>query len=353
MNGGKIKLKKYKEIVEDKRILVTGGTGSLGSNLVRQLLTGKMGRPKKIIVFSRDENKQQSMRLEYKRQSVFTDDIIYRNAQDILTFRIGDIRNFPSVERAVKEADIVFHTAAMKQVPTCEYFPFEAVKTNTVGASNLVRAVQENGNSVDTVVGISTDKACKPINVMGMTKALQERILVQANLGSHQTRFICVRYGNVIGSRGSVLPLFVEQIKKGGPVTITLKEMTRFIIDLDSAVKTIFFAIDNAAPGEIVIPKIPSARILDMASVLSGSQKIPIVYTGIRPGEKVHEILISEEERHRTIEKENYFIILPVLPELRSRSIDKPVVSKEYSSRDHLMNKEELRLCLNKAGFDV
>ncbi|MFN3329460.1 MAG: polysaccharide biosynthesis protein, partial [Pyrinomonadaceae bacterium] len=191
-------------ILQDKRILVTGGTGSLGQKLVRRLLTGEMGKPARITVFSRDEAKQHEMRLDFLHRKTATDEIIYENSQQILHFRIGDVRDYPSLVAAMREADVVFNAAALKQVPTCEYAPFEAVQTNVIGAYNIVRAIRENNLKIETVVGISTDKACKPINVMGMTKALQERILIEANRDLPDTRFICVRYGNVIASRGSV-----------------------------------------------------------------------------------------------------------------------------------------------------
>ena len=237
-----------------KRILVTGGTGSLGQVLVRRLLTGEMGSPKKITVLSRDEAKQHYMRLAFQHRSgAATDDVIYENSRELLNFRIGDVRDFSSIMAAVRDADVIFNAAALKQVPTCEYFPFEAVMTNVVGPQNIVRALRENETDVELVVGISTDKACKPINVMGMTKALQERVLLEANMGS-KTKFICVRYGNVIASRGSVVPLFKQQIAKGGPVTITLPEMTRFLLTLDRAVDTVFAAVRGGARGELYVP---------------------------------------------------------------------------------------------------
>ncbi|HTH38610.1 MAG TPA: polysaccharide biosynthesis protein, partial [Pyrinomonadaceae bacterium] len=196
-----------------KRILVTGGTGSLGKTLVRRLLSGEMGLPDRITVFSRDEAKQHFMRLEFQHRSVATDDVIYHKAEDILDFRIGDVRDRGAVTAALKGIEVVFHAAALKQVPSCEYFPFEAVQTNIYGAQNVVTAIKENGLPVTDVVGISTDKACKPINVMGMTKALQERVFVEANREYPDTRFLCVRYGNVIASRGSIVPLFAEQVR--------------------------------------------------------------------------------------------------------------------------------------------
>jgi len=214
-------LKHGKTLLEGKSVLITGGTGSLGKVLVRQVLSEALGKPKQVTVFSRDETKQHYMRQDYLNRRFATDDIMYRNFQKLLTFRIGDVRDFHSVASVLRGTDVVFHAAALKQVPSCEYFPIEAVLTNIMGAENIVRAIGEGNLPVETVVGVSTDKACKPINVMGMTKAVQERILVRANIECPKTRFICVRYGNVVSSRGSVVPLFMEQIRQGGPVTIT------------------------------------------------------------------------------------------------------------------------------------
>jgi UDP-glucose 4-epimerase len=333
--------------LENGRVLVTGGTGSLGQTVVRRLLGGEFGTPAKIVVFSRDEAKQHYMRLSYLHREAATDEVIYRNSQELLSFRIGDIRDYASVVQAVKDADIVIHSAALKQVPTCEYFPTQAVQTNIIGAQNLVRAVAEKAGSPKVVAGVSTDKACKPINVMGMTKALMERTLVEANLGCPDTRFVCVRYGNVIASRGSVVPLFLDQIAHGGPVTVTLKEMTRFLLKLDEAVDTVFAAIEHALPGETYVPRVPAARVVDVAETLINGRDIPVVFTGIRPGEKIHEIMVSEEERHRTIERGGYYVIAPMLPELRRVTIDQPVLPGEYSSADVTLDRRGLRELLS------
>lgn len=319
-------------ILEGKRILISGGTGSLGQTVVRRLLSGEMGRPAKITVFSRDEAKQHYMRLSYLNRKEATHEIIYRNFRELLTFRIGDVRDYSSVLQALREADVVIQAAALKQVPSCEYFPSQAVQTNIVGANNIVRAIHENDVPVETVVAISTDKACKPINVMGMTKALMERIFIEGNIGCPQTRFVCVRYGNVIASRGSVVPLFLDQIAQGGPVTVTMKEMTRFLLSLDEAVDTIFAAMKGAKPGETYIPKAPAARMTDLAEVMIDGRDIPIVYTGIRPGEKIHEIMVSEEECYRTVDRGDYYAICPMLPELNPESVEQPVLTAEYSS---------------------
>lgn len=340
-------------MLENKRILVTGGTGSLGQVLIRRLLTGELGQPRKIIVFSRDEAKQHAMRVEYMHRQSATDEIIYRNFEQLLEFRIGDVRDFHSLSGVLRDADIVFNAAALKQVPTCEYYPFEAVQTNIGGPENIVRAIREHHLSVQIVVGISTDKACKPVNVMGMTKALQERVFIRANMDCPDTRFICVRYGNVLASRGSVIPLFHEQVRKGGPVTITTPEMTRFLLSLNQAVDTIFAALREGRRGETYIPRVPSANMVDLARTLIGKRPIETVFTGIRPGEKVHEILVSEEERYRTVERGNYYVILPILPELRSSDeVIKPLAD-EYSSAHHVMDRTALEALLRKQRLMV
>lgn len=340
-------------ILENKRILITGGTGSLGKVLLRRLLTGEMGMPKKIIVFSRDEAKQHALRVEYQQRIAATDEVIYRNFERLLEFHIGDVRNYHSVCAALRQADVVFNAAALKQVPTCEYFPYEAVQTNIGGPENIVCAIREHNLPIETVVGISTDKACKPVNVMGMTKALQERVFIQANLGLQNTRFLCVRYGNVLASRGSVIPLFHEQIRTGGPLTITTPEMTRFLLSLDQAVDTIFAAVKFGRGGETYIPRVPSARMIDIAKILIGSRPIETIITGIRPGEKTHEILISEEEAHRTIERGGYYVVLSMLPELQLH--EKPVflLKDEYSSSDNVLDIVALQALLQKYSLLV
>ena len=339
--------------LEGKRILVTGGTGSLGKTLVSRLLAGEMGKPARITVFSRDEAKQHYMRLEYMHREAATDDIIYQNSQQLLNFRIGDVRDYSALLAALRETDVVFHAAALKQVPSCEYFPFEAVLTNIFGAENVVRAIRENNLPVEKVVGISTDKACKPINVMGMTKALQERILIEANRDCPNTILTCVRYGNVIASRGSIIPLFVEQIQKNQTLTITLPEMTRFLLSLDRAVDTVFAAIRYGRRGETFVPKVLAAKITDVAKVLMGDKDIPIKYTGIRPGEKIHEIMVSEEECFRTIERDEFYVILPVLPELREETEISNALEGEYSSKDNNISVEKLRELLRGANKEI
>jgi FlaA1/EpsC-like NDP-sugar epimerase len=329
-------------ILKGKRVVVTGGTGSLGKVLVRRLLSGELGQPQSVVVFSRDEAKQHEMRLEYKHRRVSTDEVVYHNFQQLLEFVIGDVRDYHAVSSVIRNADFVFNAAALKQVPTCEYFPFEAVQTNIVGPENIVRVIREHNLPVNTVVGISTDKAAKPVNVMGMTKAIQERVFIRNNLTCPNTRLICVRYGNVLASRGSVIPLFHEQIRSGGPVTVTTENMTRFLLTLEDAVDTIFAALRGAKRGETYIPRAPAARMLDLARALIGDRRIKIEITGIRPGEKVHEILISEEELHRTVERGKYYAIQSILPELRGRAEPPVALPGEYSSASELMSYEEV-----------
>ena len=347
IDGSRSRLRHF----EGKRVLITGGTGSLGKTLVRRFLEGKDGNPAKIIVLSRDEAKQHLMRMEYQHRMTATDEIIYRNFQEKLEFRIGDVRDPHTIAQALHSVDIVFNAAALKQVPTCEYFPYEAVQTNVGGPENIIRAIQEHHLRVETVVGVSTDKACKPVNAMGMTKALQERVFIQANIRCPDTRFICVRYGNVLASRGSVIPLFHDQIRHGGPVTITTPEMTRFLLSLDNAVDTIFAAVREGLPGETYVPRVPSALVVNLAKALIDGRAIEMRNAGIRPGEKVHEILISEEEAHRSVARDAYYVILPMLPELRNEHSGSPCLSREYSSADNLMTLEETTRMLRKQSL--
>lgn len=338
-------------MLHNTSIVVTGGTGSLGKVLVRRLLSGELGTPRKIVVMSRDEAKQHDMRVSYLHTKSPTDEVIYRNFMSTLEFRIGDVRSYADVCSAVKDAQIVINAAALKQVPTCEYFPEQAVMTNCLGAANIVRAIGENSYPVETVVGVSTDKAVKPVNVMGMTKALQERIFIGANVLNRRTRFVCVRYGNVLASRGSVIPLFHQQIRAGGPVTITEPEMTRFLLSLNQAVDTVFAALRDAKPGETFVPRVPSANMVNVAKALIGSRPIELKITGIRPGEKMHEILISEEEARRSVERGAYYAIVPMLPELAGSEVPAVTRTTEYSSSEDVMDFEATRKLLEAHGL--
>jgi len=339
--------------LDKKRVLITGGTGSLGKVLTQRILSGQLGIPQSVIVFSRDEAKQHEMRMEYLNRRSVTEEVMYHNFERTLQFKIGDVRDFHSIAQALTNVDIVFNAAALKQVPACEYFPYEAVRTNIEGAENIVRAIKELRPNIETVVAISTDKACKPTNVMGMTKAIQERIFLTANIDCPKTRFVAVRYGNVLASRGSVVPLFLDQIQAGGPITLTDKKMTRFLLTLDQAVDTIFEALQFAEAGETYIPKIKAALIVDVINALVGRKKLPITETGVRPGEKLHEVLISQEESLRTISRGDYFAIKSILPE-----VSKPLTSlvldfEELSSENFLMKAEETTALLKKNGLVV
>jgi UDP-glucose 4-epimerase len=337
-------------MLQGKRVLVTGGTGSMGKRLLRRLLSGELGNPSKIVVLSRDEAKQHVMRLAYMDKKTTTDEVIYQNFARTISFRIGDVRSYADVCAAMREADVVINAAAMKQVPTCEYFPEQAALTNCLGAANIVQAIRDHDYPVEVVVGISTDKACKPVNAMGMTKALQERIFVAANVQIPRTRFVCIRYGNVLASRGSVVPLFLDQIAHGGPVTVTVPEMTRFLLSLDTAVDTLFAALRSARAGETLVPRAPAATVMNVAKALVGDRGIPIQVTGIRPGEKMDEIMISDEEARRSVVRGDYFAILPMLPEL-IRDTDQrqpPALTKEFSSSDRVLDLEGTVALLRK-----
>lgn len=323
---------------KNKKILITGGTGSLGSELIPYFINEEAF----VTVFSRDEGKQFHLKNRYPS----------------VDFRIGDVRDFVSLKRVVDGHDIVINAAALKQVPSCEYFPYEAVQTNITGAENIVRAVEEcKYNTPDIVVGVSTDKACKPVNVMGATKSIQEKIFIHANLRCTSTKFVCVRYGNVIASRGSVIPLFIEQIEKGGPVTVTTTAMTRFLLPMNEAVLTVVSAIIGANPGEIWIPIIKSAYMYDVAAALIGNKEIKVELTGIRPGEKIDEIMISEEEKVRVIkrmeyraggEQHYYFAICPTIIPSQVRPTG---IEREYSSKDNVMNYEQTKEFLREQGY--
>lgn len=343
------------EFLKNKGVLVTGGTGSLGKVLVRRILSGEWGEPRFVRVLSRDEGKQHKMRVAFSKAADSEQEVglIYRSisgSDGPLRFMIGDVRDKETLIRALGDVSVVFNAAALKQVPSCEYYPWEAARTNIGGAQNLVQAVIEAFPRPQVVIGISTDKACKPVNAMGMTKALQERVFQKANLDCPEVRFLCVRYGNVLASRGSVIPLFHHQIAKGGPVTVTDNRMTRFFLTLDQAVDTVMAAVENGLPGETWIPRVPSARIRDLADemVAAISPGIPVVETEIRPGEKLHEELVSAEESSRTVIDGSYYAIKSVLPEVREAgnrwSKNRPPFEGDcLSSLDDLMNKVQVR----------
>ncbi|HSN76314.1 MAG TPA: UDP-N-acetylglucosamine 4,6-dehydratase (inverting) [Anaerolineae bacterium] len=280
----------------DMTVLVTGGTGSFGKKFLEIMLAEF--HPKKLIVLSRDEQKQHEM-----RTSGFD--------HPSMRYFIGDVRDRERLRRAFRGVDVVVHAAALKQVPACEYNPLEAVKTNIDGAVNVIDAAIDTG--VKKVMALSTDKAVNPVNLYGATKLVAEKLFVQANAysGRSPTRFSCVRYGNVVGSRGSVIPLFLQQ-RQNGQVTITDPRMTRFWIKLEHGVQFVIRGIEQMQGGEVFVPKIPSTNIMDLVTAIAPNCQVQQI--GIRPGEKLHEVLISEDEAHHTLELDTMFVVQPTQP---------------------------------------
>jgi len=283
-------------MLKDKVILLTGGTGSFGKKFTEIVL--REYSPRAIRIYSRGELLQMEMRQKF-------------NNDERLRFFIGDVRDRDRLHRAMTDADIIVHAAALKQVPTCEYNPIEAIRTNIDGAANIIDAAINNG--IDHVMAISTDKAVQPVNLYGATKLVSEKLFVQGNAyaGKRRTRFSCVRYGNVVGSRGSVIPLFLEQRKKG-VVTITDEQMTRFWITLDQGVRFVINCIERMQGGEIFVPRIPSMKVIDLADVVAPDAEKKII--GIRPGEKLHEVLLTQEEALHACEFDDFFVIEPEFP---------------------------------------
>ncbi|MFB9330229.1 polysaccharide biosynthesis protein [Paenibacillus aurantiacus] len=322
----------------NQRILVTGGTGSWGYELIRQLLSQQ---PKEIIVFSRNESSQVAMSRSFEHPA--------------LSFCIGDIRDKEALTKACEEVDYVFHLAALKHVPVCEDQPYEALKTNVIGTQNVIEAAI--ANKVKRVIYISTDKAANPSNFYGMTKAIGEKLIVYANLLRSETKFVCVRGGNVLGTNGSVVHLFMNQIKTKGQVRITDMKMTRFFLTLQDAISLLFKASESSQGGEIYVMTMPTCRIVDLAEVLMESLGIEaeMVETGVRPGEKLHEILLTEFESTSTVVYDDeYLVILPPLdiPGLRDHYKSYPAVEFDsFSSSQMLMSKEEIKAMLVRGGF--
>ncbi len=287
----------------NKVVLVTGGTGSFGKKFIEIML--KEYHPTKLIVFSRDELKQHEMR-------------VAGLDHPSLRYFIGDVRDQPRLRRAFDGVDIVVHTAALKQVPACEYNPMEAVKTNILGSGNVIDAALDAG--VEKVLALSTDKAVNPVNLYGATKLAAEKLFIQSNYyaGIKETRLSCTRYGNVVGSRGSVVPKFIKQRGNGGCITITDERMTRFWISLEQGVRFVVRCLEEMHGGEVFVPKIPSMAMVDLAHAIAPQSKVEI--TGIRPGEKLHEVLISDDEARNTVELEDMFVVMPAMSlPIRSR----------------------------------
>jgi UDP-N-acetylglucosamine 4,6-dehydratase len=281
-----------------KSVLITGGTGSFGRKFVELLL--KEHPPKRLIVYSRDELKQDEMR------QVFPDDLA--SDRSPMRYFIGDVRDSERLRRALNGVDVVVHAAALKQVPTCEYNPIEAVMTNVMGARNVIEAALDA--KVERTIGISTDKAVHPVNLYGGTKLVAERLFVQANVysGAGPTHFSCVRYGNVVGSRGSVIPLFQKQ-RATGKLTLTDPQMTRFWLTREQGVRFVIKCITTMRGGEVFVPKIPSMKMSDLANAIAPGCIQECV--GIRPGEKIHEVLISEDEAHNVLDRGDMYVVKP------------------------------------------
>ncbi len=286
--------------ITSKRILVTGGTGSFGKKFI-EILYKRFPQVERVVVFSRDELKQFEMAQQYPPDKYPS-----------IRFFIGDVRDGSRLRRAMEGIDTVVHAAALKQVPTAEYNPFEAVKTNVLGAQNVIEATLES--NVHRVVALSTDKAAAPINLYGATKLCSDKLFIAANnmRGHRDIRFSVVRYGNVMGSRGSVIPFFLEK-RKSGVLPITDTSMTRFNISLEEGVDMVLYALEHSLGGEIYVPKIPSYRIMELAEAIGPKCAKPVI--GIRPGEKLHEEMITESDSQNTVQNDRYFVIVPMLYE--------------------------------------
>jgi len=278
----------------NEKILITGGTGSFGKKCIEIILNRY--KPKKVVIFSRDELKQHEMQLKFDSENY------------PISFFIGDVRDRDRLYRAFDGIDYVIHAAALKQVPACERNPFEAVKTNVLGAENIINAAIDRG--VKRVIALSTDKAANPVNLYGATKLCSDKLFIAGNSysGSHKTRFSVVRYGNVVGSRGSVIPLFLS-LRKNGVLPITDPDMTRFWITLEQGVDFVLKCLELSEGGELFVPKIPSMKIVDLAKAIAPDCKHNIV--GLRPGEKIHEVLLTQSDAFRALEFDNYYVVEP------------------------------------------
>lgn len=322
----------------DATILITGGTGSWGQTLTRKLL--EKFNPKEIIIFSRGELQQVLMQRKFNNNKI--------------RYIIGDVRDYEAVKFATTGVDYIFHLAALKHVPICEDQPQEAIKTNITGTNNIVNAAILN--RVKKVIDVSTDKAVEPVNLYGMTKAVGEKVIIQANELTTETTFICIRGGNVMGSNGSVIPYFIEQIKNGGPVTITDLKMTRFFLTLEEAIELLFKAAQDSIGGETFVMNMPACFVKEIAEVLMEHYgQVELKEIGGRPGEKLDEMLISKNESPLSYcYDENYYVILPT--KRNSKLLEKyknlkPFPFNEFSSNTLRMNKEEIKQMLRKGNF--
>ena len=332
----------YSSVLNNKNILITGGTGSFGHQMIIELMQYK---PKLIRIFSRDEDKQHSLRQELLESPIL----------EKIHFVIGDVRDYERMYSVTKDMDIIFHAAALKQVPSVEAHPYEAVKTNIIGAYNVVTAAV--ARKVSKVIAVSTDKAVKPVNAMGMTKALQEKLILSDEITKDKTTFCCVRYGNVLGSRGSVIPLWDKRLEQNKPLPITHPDMTRFVLTLSQAIDLVFYSLKNGKGGEIFVKKAPATKMVNLArayaELKTGKKNYPLEYIGIRAGEKIDEVLVSEEEMRRVSEKKDHFVIK------RESLIDKTFLKKstkltEYGSGTITsLNIEELKSLMKKLKWTI
>ena len=324
-------------MLKDKVVLVTGGTGSFGKKFIEKLLVDE--QPKKIIVFSRDELKQ------FEMQSKLN--------SPVLRYFLGDVRDFQRLKQATDGVDIIIHAAALKQIPAAEYNPMEAIKTNIIGAENIINAAIENG--VKQIIALSTDKAANPANLYGATKLCSDKLMIAGNVlaGNRDTKFSVVRYGNVLGSRGSVIPFFKEHESKGF-LPITDLKMTRFWLTIDEGVQFVLDSLNRMHGGEIFVPKIPSFKVVDVAKVVSPD--VPVKIIGIRPGEKLHEVMITEDDSNYTVEFETYYAILaPFLFDSKFYTDNgkKVKVGFSFTSENNILwhSNETFKRALVKAGI--
>ena len=316
---------------KNKTLLINGGTGSFGNAVLNRFLQSDI---KEIKIFSRDEKKQDDMRRSYKSRKI--------------KFFVGDVRDPLSIDGAMANTDYVFHAAALKQVPSCEFFPVEAVKTNIIGTENVLNSAINN--KVEKIICLSTDKAVYPINAMGISKAMMEKVFVAKSRNSGKTKIIGTRYGNVMGSRGSVIPLFIEQIKAGKPITITDPKMTRFMMSLDEAVELVLYAFKNGNQGDLFVQKSPAATVSVLAKALVElyKSKSPVKEIGIRHGEKMYETLVTKEEMIKAEDQEKYFKISPDARDLNydqyfSKGTLKSSIDEYNSNNTNLLNVEEMK----------
>ncbi|MDY6391353.1 MAG: polysaccharide biosynthesis protein [Bacilli bacterium] len=335
------------DVLSGKVLLITGGTGSFGNAVLNRFLTTDVGE---IRIFSRDEKKQDDMRHEYQAK--------YPDYAQKIKFYIGDVRSLESCRSVMKGVDYIFHAAALKQVPSCEFFPMEAVKTNVIGTDNILTAAIEEG--VKCVICLSTDKAAYPINAMGITKAIEEKVAVAKSRNSGSTRICCTRYGNVMCSRGSVIPLWIDQIKQGLPITLTEPSMTRFIMSLEEAVDLVLFAFKHGQNGDILVQKAPACTIGMQAEAVCemfGGKKENIKVIGIRHGEKMYETLLTKEECAKAEDLGNFY---RVPADNRNLNYDKyfsdgnkkAVEIEEFNSNNtYRLNKEEIIATMSKLSY--